>query len=259
MNRTLAYRWTLAPLLLSPSLSAAAQTIDEGTVVRSPRAMVVTDNPHASRAGARVLGEGGNAVDAAVAAAFTLSVVEPTMSGLGGRTQILLRMADGSVVAIDGTTEVPAAYAGGPAGDEDASRTATQRSPCPVLSPPSMTRSAHTARGRLRASSGPPWPTPRTASSCRPQRPHRFAAAANRLAGFPGSRRHFLRPDGSAYREGDIFRQPALAATLRTIDEQGADAVLGPRDRHENEQRTRQQQLRGCVPGRNIGFAVQVE
>lgn len=72
--------------------------------------MVVTGSPHATEAGARMLALGGNAVDAAVAAAFALAVAEPTQSGLGGRTQLLVRMADGTVHGIDGTTQVPAVY-----------------------------------------------------------------------------------------------------------------------------------------------------
>lgn len=72
--------------------------------------MVVTGNVYATEAGRRILAAGGNAVDAAVAAAFALAVAEPTQSGLGGRTQMLLRLPDGSVHAVDGTTEVPAAY-----------------------------------------------------------------------------------------------------------------------------------------------------
>jgi gamma-glutamyltranspeptidase/glutathione hydrolase len=201
---------------------AAAQRIDEGTVVRSAQGMVVTDNPLASRAGARVLAGGGNAVDAAVAAAFTLSVVEPTMSGLGGRTQILLRMADGSVVAIDGTTDVPAAYAGGPTGDEDAYGYATIAVPGTVAALDDAlgtygTWSLARVLGPAMAHATDGFALPAAEAA-------RFAAAASRLAAFPGSRRHFLRTDGSVYREGDIFRQPALAVTLRTIAEQGADA-----------------------------------
>ena len=82
--------------------------------------MVVTGAPLATAVGVHVLEEGGNAIDAAAAIAFALGVVEPSQSGIGGRTQILLRRADGRLAAIDGTTEVPAAYLGGPTDDEDA-------------------------------------------------------------------------------------------------------------------------------------------
>jgi len=85
---------------------------------RSPRGMVVTGSPHATEAGRRMLAAGGNAVDAAVAAAFALAVAEPTQSGLGGRTQLLLRDAEGRVHAVDGTTQVPAGFA--PATDPNA-------------------------------------------------------------------------------------------------------------------------------------------
>ena len=73
------------------------------------RGMVVTNHPLASAAGMEMLAAGGNAVDAAVAAQFALTVVEPMMVGLIGGTTMHVRLADGSHTIIDGMSAVPAA------------------------------------------------------------------------------------------------------------------------------------------------------
>ncbi|BBK30162.1 gamma-glutamyltransferase 1 [Stella humosa] len=72
-------------------------------------AMVVTNHPLASAAGMEMLAIGGNAIDAAVAALFTLSVVEPMMVGIFGGGTALLRLADGSVTVLDGLSTAPKA------------------------------------------------------------------------------------------------------------------------------------------------------
>ena len=75
--------------------------------VASRRGMVVSNTSAASAAGARMLEEGGNAIDAAVATAFALGVSEPGSSGLGGETYILVHLADGRDLAIDGSCRAP--------------------------------------------------------------------------------------------------------------------------------------------------------
>ena len=69
--------------------------------------MVVTGSPEASWAGAQILAAGGNAIDAAVAAALALGAAEIGASGLGGQTYMLIRLADGRAIAIDGSAIVP--------------------------------------------------------------------------------------------------------------------------------------------------------
>lgn len=71
------------------------------------RGMVVSNHPLASSAGIEMLAAGGNAVDAAIATLFTLTVVEPMMVGIIGGGMAHIRLADGSHRFIDGQSTVP--------------------------------------------------------------------------------------------------------------------------------------------------------
>ena len=73
------------------------------------RGMVVSNHPLASSAGAEMLAAGGNAIDAAIATLFTLTVVEPMMVGIIGGGMAHIRLADGSHRFIDGQSTVPSA------------------------------------------------------------------------------------------------------------------------------------------------------
>src|SRR2546429_8939171 len=75
----------------------------------SSRGMVVSNHPLASSAGAEMLAAGGNAIDAAIATLFTLTVVEPMMVGIIGGGMAHIRTAGGSHRFIDGHSTVPLA------------------------------------------------------------------------------------------------------------------------------------------------------
>jgi len=91
-------------------IEAVNESIPTKQYAVSSYGMVSTAHPLATAAGLNILAKGGNAVDAAVASAFTLTVVEPAMSGLGGRLQAIVRSADGELFGVDATTQAPMTY-----------------------------------------------------------------------------------------------------------------------------------------------------
>jgi len=76
--------------------------------VRSAHGVVSSEDADATRAGVAVLGAGGNAIDAAVAVGYALSVTNLTAGGLGGGGFMLVRLADGQSFAIDYREVAPA-------------------------------------------------------------------------------------------------------------------------------------------------------
>jgi len=75
---------------------------------RAPHGMIASVNPLASAAGLRVLRDGGNAMDAAIAAGAVLTVVEPWSGQLGGDAFMLVASADSrTVTAINGSGAAP--------------------------------------------------------------------------------------------------------------------------------------------------------
>jgi len=195
--------------------------------VRGAHGMVATDEELASRAGVEILQKGGNAVDAAVATAFALAVVEPAAGNIGGGGFMLVRMADGRTkffdyrevapgkatrdmyIKPDGKLDLEAsvygyrsvAVPGTVAGLELALQTYGTMKLADVMAPAI----------RL-AEQGFPVST-KLAREFKDERKY--------LQRYSVSARIFLK-NGALYQPGETFRQPELAATLRRIAKDGA-------------------------------------
>lgn len=223
-------RATLGVLLYAPlalvvtGCRARAPAIGErvpAAVAISRGGMVVSGSRYATEAGVRMLERGGNAIDAAVAAAFGLAVAEPTQSGVGGRTQILIRLADGTVHGIDGTTEVPSAY--------DASTAPQGEHGHGAVGIPGTVAALARAleeHGSLPLATviAPAAGWAREGIALSPGEARRIAEVAPELG--PGSEvaRVFLGSDGAPLTPGDTLVQPDLASVLETLARDGAEA-----------------------------------
>lgn len=199
---------------------------------RGTRFAVATVHPLASRAAMDAFDRGGNAVDAAVAAALTLGVVDGHNSGLGGGCFMLIRRADGTILAIDGREIAPAAAKpdmylrqGQPV--ESLSKTGVLA----IGVPGSLAAYDHAMRtaGRL-ALADLLLPAADLADSgfeIDSVYASRLREAAEDLAKFKTSAMIFLDGEGRPRREGYLLRQPDLARSYRAIARGGIEWFYG--------------------------------
>ncbi|UCD24683.1 MAG: gamma-glutamyltransferase [Gemmatimonadota bacterium] len=206
-----------AVLLLAVVTGVWSQTalgVGRHQVARSTAGVVVAAHPLAAQAGARILEQGGNAADAAVAAAFAVSVVRPSMNSIGGRNQILIRSSDGSVYGIDGTTQVPEGY--DPATAPQASYGYATIGVPGALAGLMRLYEDHGSL-QLEAIMEPAIELAENGFRLLPGQAIFHAMSARQIAESEGARMYYLKPDGSPFRAGELLRQPDLAQTLRTI------------------------------------------
>lgn len=189
--------------------------------------IATTSHPLATLAALDVLRNGGNAVDAAVAAMALLGVVEPTQTGIGGDCfALLMRHGEGEVVALNGSGWAPQAanvdfY-------ESQGIAAIETESAHAVSVPGAVASwarliadhgtmdfAALLQPAIEMAEGGYAVTERVARD--------WAKQVDKLRRNPEAAKAFLF-DGAPPQPGTIHRQPALAAALRSIAAEGPDA-----------------------------------
>jgi gamma-glutamyltranspeptidase/glutathione hydrolase len=202
-----------------PSAPLSAQGVHQ--VATSEAGVVATAHPLATLAGLRTLEAGGNAADAAVASAFAVAVVLPSMNSIGGRNQILVREPDGEISGIDGTTQIPRGY-----DPETAPRAAYGYATIGIPGVVAGLMRLHREHGSLPLSviMAPAIRYAREGFRLLPQQEFFQAMGPGALAESEGARRYFLKPEGTAYRAGELLVQEDLANTLEQISMDGGES-----------------------------------
>jgi gamma-glutamyltranspeptidase/glutathione hydrolase len=229
-RRRLATFVLLAVLVISGvRLDAApAPALVSAPAAYGKHGMVASVNPLATEAGVNVLKQGGNAVDAAVAVALTLGVADGNNSGIGGGCFMLIRRANGSVVAIDGREMAPAAathdmFIRNGKGDTELSQVGALASGVPGALAAYDYAVKRYGRKSLKDLILPAAALAERGFEVSEDYAKALESAKQELSKFTGARAIFLKPDGTTCGKGEILRQPDLAATYRKIATEGAD------------------------------------
>ncbi len=196
---------------------------------------VTTQAPAASEIGLEVLRAGGNAVDAAVAVGFALAVAHPSAGNIGGGGFMVVTMADGRTAAFDYREAAPGRahrdmYLG-----PDGEPTKDSLVGAKAAGIPGTVAGLALAHAKLGSK---PWSDLVAPAVALARDGHRLdsyhaedlrtGAERMKKAGLDVSARYYMRPDGTFYQEGDLWKQPELAATLARIADDPRAFYEGP-------------------------------
>jgi len=217
---------TLSTILLLGSLSLDAAT---NHPVRGKNGVVSSSSAIASEVGVKILKQGGNAVDAAIATAFTMAVTWPGAGNIGGGGFLIYHGADGEATAFDFREKAPLASTKTMYLDEDGNvRDNSNHDSLLAVGVPGTVAGLELAHQRFGTL---PWeellqPAIDLARDGMPISWYLHDSFKNLKPWwdkYPSSAKIFLKEDGSYYAPGDTWKQPDLANTLKRIQKDGKD------------------------------------
>ncbi len=210
-----------AVIVLLRPVPATAEADRSTNWVQADGAVVATAHPEASQIGVDMLNKGGNAVDAAIAAAYAIGVFEPTGSGIGGGGSATIYIAeDSSWHYVDFYQSAPQ----DPVTDFD--RSSDLPGPKAVHIPGLVAGLEHMrgewAQLERRAHLQPSIDAARDGFVPGPVLLNIIRGQTSKMSVFAESRELFTN-DGEPLEEGDVLRNPRLADAMDMIADQGAD------------------------------------
>ena len=197
------------------------------STVHAQNGIAASSHPLATLAAIEMLRRGGNAMDAAVTASAVLAVVEPQSTGIGGDCFVLYAPGGGGeVIGLNGSGHAPAAATAAWYGDEGFDHIPAAHSPHCVTVPGAIDAWARLLADHgnmtLGQTLGPAIDYAENGFAVAPRVAHDWLRSVDKLAVDATTKEVYL-PAGAPPQIGDVHRQQKLAATLKTIAEQGRD------------------------------------
>ncbi|MFB2655645.1 gamma-glutamyltransferase [Shewanella xiamenensis] len=220
------------PLLSSPTLHAEEPSIFSQMATAQPvwakHGMVASQETLASRTGVEILKQGGNAVDAAVAVAFSLAVTLPRAGNIGGGGFMLVHLAkENKTIAIDYREMAPSKAKKDIFLDENGDAvTKLSREHGLAVGVPGTVMGMSLALEKygtmtMAQVTAPAIKMAQEGISVSPDLAVSLAGLKRRMSQWPSTAAIFYKADGSDFQVDDILKQPELAHSLQLIAEKG--------------------------------------
>lgn len=229
MNKTIYSRFLSWILFIALFISLPNESIAQiGWAKSYDNGIVVSAESHASEVGKKIMQQGGNAVDAAVAVQFALAVTEPRAGNIGGGGFMVLHMADGTTTSLDFRERAPRKasknmFIKDGEYQPDLSRRSALASGVPGVVDGMIKALERYGNLPLETVIAPAIKLAREGYPLTWLQAQDLNDKADEFKKYRSSTKYFTKKNGTPFKEGDLFVQKDLAETLDRISRMGRD------------------------------------